>query len=41
MIAANVVVVGAIAAAVVILKLLAIHVICRLANRMREQKRYM
>ena len=40
MIAANVVVVGAIAAAVLILKLLAIHAICRLTNRMRKQKQY-
>jgi len=40
MIASNVILVGGIAAAVVILQLIGIVVVCCLANRMREQKQY-
>jgi len=40
MIASNVVIVGGIAAGVVILQLIGIIVVCCLANRMREQKQY-
>lgn len=40
MISSNVILVGGIAAAVVILQLVGIIVVCCLANRMREQKQY-